>query len=78
MKHRGTRPPGQPRTVRTQAEDIGTSAQGFEPDLPYDTSGGRPMAHPGSAGTYYDMADQARPPAGEGKRQRTSADPKPY
>ena len=78
MSHRGYRPPSQPRTVRTQAEDIGTSAAGFGGEVPYDGPAGIPVGTPGAGGVYEDQAEQARPPAGTGVRQRGPADPTPY
>lgn len=75
MKHRGIRPPAQPRTLRSIAEEKGTVPAGFPADLAYDDEAGAPVGA-GVAGTYRDSAEQARPSPGAG--QAKGSDPKPF
>lgn len=46
--------PGTTRTSRNRALEIGTSPNGFPPELPYDHAGGFPTGSPGQGGTYND------------------------
>lgn len=53
----GTKPEGQPRTVRTLAEDR-ADPKNFPADLPYDTQAGAPLSVPGAGAEYKDEAAQ--------------------
>lgn len=81
MKHSGVRPPAQPRTLRTIAEDKGSAANGFEgigETDQYDKDEGVPTAHPGTGGSYNDVAQAAKPGKAMARRGLTPSDPKPF
>jgi hypothetical protein len=46
--------PGDLRSSRKRALEIGTDASGFPDDLPYDHDGGFPTGTPGQGGTHRD------------------------
>lgn len=77
MGFKGVRPPGQPRTLRSIAEDKGSTPASREGELPYDANAGVPQGTPG-AGTYTDGAAAARPASGAAKRGASPADKTPF
>jgi hypothetical protein len=53
----GTKPEGQPRTVRTLAESR-ADPQNFPEDVPYNTQAGAPLSERGASAEYRDEAAQ--------------------
>lgn len=53
---RGTIPEKQPRTARSNAEQKGTTPNGFVPDVPYSVEAGCPLSVVGASTTYRDEA----------------------
>lgn len=52
---KGTKPAGQPRTARTNAESQADPSN-FPADLPYNAQGGLPASYPGGTQSYEDRA----------------------
>lgn len=75
MKHRGIKPAGQPRSLRSIAEQKSGQA-GFEDAVNFDPQAGVPVGAAG--GSYRDEAEAALPPASSGKRTPGPQDQKPF
>lgn len=74
---RGVKPEGQPRTLRTIAEDGGASPAGFEGALPYSPQAGMPASEQGATQLYHDdVASTREQQAGGGPV--TAAEPRPF
>jgi hypothetical protein len=74
---KAARPKGQPRTLRTIAEDKGSAPAGRDPGMEIDPVAGVPMGYPGGGAgqRFADHADQAAPQGAGAKRIDK---PKPY
>lgn len=75
MKHKGLKPEGQPRSLRSIVEEKSGTA-GFDDGVPFDPQAGVPSNV--SGGTHKDVADAALPPPSSGKRAPGPQDPKPF
>lgn len=60
--HRGIKPAGQPRTLRTSAEGKAIPAK-FDTPIEFDAQAGIPASTKGAGQRYVDVAEAARPPA---------------
>lgn len=77
MTFRGTKPSAQPRTLRTIAENKGTTPAGFDGGEAYDAQAGLP-AGALTAGQRYEDPAAAAAQQGSAVRKTTAADPKPF
>lgn len=76
MKHTGPKPAGQPRTLRSVAEQKSAPAS-FPDEVPQDTAGGVPSSDRTFGQKYDDRAEAVKPKSG-GVRASTAADKKPF
>lgn len=72
MAHRGQVPDGQPRTLRSNAEQKGTVPAGFIEGVPYSPHAGCPLETVGAATTYQDNADPRNAEPAERRRDQKS------
>lgn len=72
MPFRGRVPDTQPRTLRSNAEQKGTTPGGFPADVPYSHDAGCPLETVGAATTYHDNADPREAEPAEKRRDQKS------
>lgn len=70
MGFRGIVPGKQPRTARSNAEQKGTTPNGFVPDVPYNPQAGCPLYTVGASTTYNDEAHPVPENNGEKRRDQ--------
>jgi hypothetical protein len=75
MKHRGLKPAGQPRSLRSVAEEKSGTA-GFEDAVEFDAQAGVPKG--ASGGSYNDEAETVLPAPSTGRRAPGPQDQKPF
>ncbi len=75
MAYKGPKPSAQPRTLRSIAESMGTTPNGFVEETPINPNAGIPSSTPGATQNYEDSADSVK---GAGAGSKAPDGPMPF